>query len=241
MTDLDRPLSEQLSSADERRVLESIRLDVPTSEGAKRSAALLGLPPAAADFGGGALLGTQAATGAAVGGVVVVAALIGAFVLLDHEPAPPPRVAPPVEVVSAPKPNDAGAEPAEEPAASAEVAKSSEPAAAEPSKARVAVSQVKPTLEDQLARMDRARTALGRGDGQAALSEVAKYRSAYPKGALLQEASVIRILSLEQLGRTSEARAEAKRFLTQHPTSPHAARLERLTRTDGAAAPGGAQ
>ncbi len=222
-------------------MLESIRLDVPTSEGAKRSAALLGLPPAAADFGGGALLGTPATTGAAVGGAVVVAALLGAFVLLDREPAPPPRVASPVVVVSVPNPDDAGAAPAEEPAASVEVAESGEPAATEPSKARSTVSQAKPSLEDQLARMDRARTALGRGEGQVALSEVAKYRSAYPKGALLQEASVIRILSLEQLGRTSEARAEAKRFLTRHPTSPHAARLERLTRTDGAAVPGGAQ
>lgn len=236
MTDLDRPLSEQLLSESERRVLGSIRLDVPTSEGAQRSAAMLGLSPGAAEFGSSAAVGSQVATGAAVGGAVVIAALIGAFVLFDGEApparAPAPKPAPIAKVV-------ASGSSSGEPRVSEPVAAVAPSEPADEAPARPLPSAAKPSLEDQLARMDRARAALGRGDGAAALSEVGRYQSAYPNGALLQEARVIRILSLDQLGRTSEARTEAKRFVSKYPNSPHAQRLERLTREPITVAPGG--
>ena len=54
------------------------------------------------------------------------------------------------------------------------------------------------------------------------------YPQKYPGGKLGQERELIAIEALSALGRTAEARARAKLFLTLFPDSAHRRRLEVL-------------
>jgi len=56
------------------------------------------------------------------------------------------------------------------------------------------------SLSEQVQSLDRARVALGSGDTSAALLEIAHYRSAWPRGVFLTEASVLEIEALAKRG-----------------------------------------
>jgi outer membrane protein assembly factor BamD (BamD/ComL family) len=76
--------------------------------------------------------------------------------------------------------------------------------------------------------VDEARKQLGSGKPQAALSTLNRYHHEYPKGALGQEAMLLRIEALAQMGDRSAARTLATRFLNSQPSSPHRKRIESL-------------
>lgn len=130
------------------------------------------------------------------------------------------------------------AQPAQAPAALP--APASEPRAAEvavPRSAPVAGNSVArasaasvhaSSLPEQVLSLDRARVALSSGDPRAALQEIAHYRSAWPKGVFLTEASVLEIEALAKSGERSLAAMRAQAFVAAHPDSPQVDRLRAL-------------
>jgi TolA-binding protein len=84
------------------------------------------------------------------------------------------------------------------------------------------------SLEGEVTALDRARSALAAGDATRALTLLAEYEQAYPKGALRPEATYLRIQALSKSGQRDAARELAARFLAKHPSSPHAAQLQAL-------------
>ncbi len=84
------------------------------------------------------------------------------------------------------------------------------------------------SLPEQVASLDRARMALGAGDSAATLAEISHYRSTWPRGVFLTEASVLEIQALAKRGEIVLAGMRAKAFVTAHPDSPQADRLRQL-------------
>lgn len=78
------------------------------------------------------------------------------------------------------------------------------------------------SLDDELARIDRARGLLASGKPSETLAEVKAYRREYSAQSFADEADSLEVRALAALGRTSEARALAERFLTKRPGSPYA-------------------
>ncbi|MBV1856823.1 MAG: hypothetical protein KUG77_00325 [Nannocystaceae bacterium] len=66
-----------------------------------------------------------------------------------------------------------------------------------------------------------ARAAMKTDAGEA-LERLAEARSEFPRGLLREEREALTILSLEKLGRSSQANAAAKRFLETHGDGPYA-------------------
>lgn len=83
-------------------------------------------------------------------------------------------------------------------------------------------------LREEIRQLDQARAQIRSGSAAQALTTISHYRAQFPRGSFLQEASVLRIEALAASGNRAMATADAKRFLAQHPRSPHADRLERL-------------
>ncbi len=90
----------------------------------------------------------------------------------------------------------------------------------------------KSSLPEQVLSLDRARVALNAGDASGALAEIAHYRSAWPRGVFLTEASVLEIEALAKRGEIVLAGMRAQAFVTAHPDSPQAGRLRALIPAD---------
>lgn len=174
---------------------------------------------------------TSAKTGVAsfiaVAGLVTVSAGGGWLVYRHHVaaiPAPavsakpvPARVTPPPPVVDA-----RAAAPRPTPAATTEPPRPSSP---------TPVPSATGDLREEISSMDRARAAVRAGDGKRALAALADYQKRFPRGTFAQEATVLRIEALVQVGQGATAQALGKKFLAAHPESPHAERIERLLGT----------
>jgi len=74
-------------------------------------------------------------------------------------------------------------------------------------------------LAAERAVLDVARTALGRGDAENALSAATEHAKKFPRGALSEEREAIAVQALAAGGRKDEARARAERFKKAHPDS----------------------
>jgi outer membrane protein assembly factor BamD (BamD/ComL family) len=83
-------------------------------------------------------------------------------------------------------------------------------------------------VTEQIALIDAARDALAHGRAERALTTVRQYHARFPKGAFRPEAAAIKIEALMKLGRTTEARSLAERFLVAHGPGPLAERVARL-------------
>jgi hypothetical protein len=90
---------------------------------------------------------------------------------------------------------------------------------------RAAARDTGSTLAQELSLLQRARRALNRSDARLALGIVQSLDERFPNGVLMEERAATRILSLCQLQRTDEARAQAHRFLAAHPRSVYAERV----------------
>jgi hypothetical protein len=84
------------------------------------------------------------------------------------------------------------------------------------------------SLAEQVQSLDRARLALGSGDSSAALREISRYRTTWPDGVFLTEASVLEIEALAARGERSMAANRAADFVEAHPDSPQAEHLRTL-------------
>ncbi|KYF93925.1 hypothetical protein BE20_07830 [Sorangium cellulosum] len=76
--------------------------------------------------------------------------------------------------------------------------------------------------------IDRARDALGAGDAAGCLSALDAYDRRFPRSAMGEEATVLRIEALIRLGDRARAADLGQRFLASRPTSPHAAGVRAL-------------
>ncbi|MGH7440330.1 MAG: hypothetical protein ACRENE_31945 [Polyangiaceae bacterium] len=83
-----------------------------------------------------------------------------------------------------------------------------------------AMVAVTPTIGAETQLLRRADQALRNGDPARALDLLDEHARTFPNGVLAQERSAERVTTLCALGRSSEARAEAARFLAATAESP---------------------
>lgn len=81
------------------------------------------------------------------------------------------------------------------------------------------------SLAAEMKALERVRTILGR-DPRRALDLLDAYARRFPHGQLAVEARALRIVSLCESGATIAGRGEARVFLSAHPRSPYASRIE---------------
>jgi hypothetical protein len=62
--------------------------------------------------------------------------------------------------------------------------------------------------------------ALSAHDGAAALAALTRHEARFPTSAVASERAGLRVLALCELGRTAEARVEARAFLAHAPRDP---------------------
>lgn len=74
-------------------------------------------------------------------------------------------------------------------------------------------------LAAERALLEMARTALGRGQGGAAIEALEKQARQFPRGRLVEEREVLLVQALAQAGRTKEARERGDRFRQRFPHS----------------------
>jgi Tetratricopeptide repeat len=67
--------------------------------------------------------------------------------------------------------------------------------------------------------LDAARTALARGDREAAMEALGQCAQRYPRGTFVEEREALTIKCLWAMGRTGEARPRAARFVQRYPGS----------------------
>jgi hypothetical protein len=123
------------------------------------------------------------------------------------------------------------ASPASAPVAAPAVKSAAAPSAQLPLRVSVRTPKAS-SLPEQVLSLDRARVALDAGDSAAALAEISHYRSAWPRGVFLTEASVIEIEALAKRGEIALAGTRAQAFVTAHPDYPQAERLRALIHGD---------
>jgi hypothetical protein len=169
-------------------------------------------------------------------------------------PQPPPvEVAPPALEVDGPEPGEAAAPddapPVDEPSFEASPSLSAplrgsartvpRPTSDEPSRAPTApeAGQGEPGAAPSEMQLIRRAHLLTKSDPRAALRILAEHAARFPEGAFAQEREVLAIDALLHAGRKDEAQARGRRFMQDHPGSPHVPRLRALL-TRGAETPG---
>lgn len=90
---------------------------------------------------------------------------------------------------------------------------------------RAAPRAAESSLAEELAMLQRARRALGAGNGLLALGIVSELDERFPRGVLVEERVATRVFSLCALERVAEARAVGHEFLSRHPSSVYAERV----------------
>jgi hypothetical protein len=228
---------------EERALLESAELDVPTPGAQNRTLAALGV--------GGAALSTTVTAGSAKAaaasagktfglGKLIAALAIGGTAggAALHYRAQFITATPTVAHVSAPaKPAEHSA-PTPAAAAAPEVAAESAAAATEPApapdispsatKPSSATARSEPDIAEEIASLDRARRASELGDFGAALSELDQYDRSFKQGRLRPEALLLRVQTLISKGDVTGAKTLGSRFLARYPKSPLSPRIQKL-------------
>ncbi|MDQ2642385.1 MAG: hypothetical protein M3020_01125 [Myxococcota bacterium] len=242
ITKLPEPLRTTGALELERRLLDAAAREEPSNEMLERMARSLGVatPVALAPSpraGEGPLpdpgltsAGTATGTSTLVpwlSGAIVVAAVTGAVFATrpDSEELVPPRAMNPV---TAPQTAALQTPPLAAPVlpAPSSVEDSGKAVDASPTEQRV--RSPKADIAEQIALIDAARTAVSSGSANRALRLVRQYQSKYPTGSFGPEATALKIEALTKLGRTTEARSAAERFVIQHRGTPIADRVARL-------------
>jgi outer membrane biosynthesis protein TonB len=233
-----------------RAALEAARDDGPTLEQLERLAGRL--PPGGGSSPPPAPRGPSLAAPAR--GVLSKAATVGVIVALlgggalwlvlgDSPPrAPPPQAANTVDLAIVPpagpppteppptEPPPAKPPPTEPPPPATSAVETSAhhlPTSASARAKAPAPARSAEEGESEIRLLQRAQDALGSSPARA-LQITNEHITRFPRGMLAQEREVIAISALRALGRTSEARARATRFLAAYPRSAHRRRLEVL-------------
>jgi hypothetical protein len=212
MRDPTRLLNSAVSEP-ELRLLRAGSLEEPPPEALQRLAATLGVRPSAVQLSpagstASAAVATKFPLAALVATATTAALVLSASVWFatrsaDSAPAPAPEA-----VESQPRAAEVPA-PAVDPAPVAEPV----PRAA---------------LAEEIARLDAVRRLLAANRLAPALAALQSYERDYARGALRQEATLLRIEALQRAGRRAEARDLAGRYLADNPDSPHGPRIRAL-------------
>jgi len=216
----------------ERRMLEAALQKKPSSAASSRMAKALGVAmtigttTTATTVAAGATVTKVAATAGATAawpwvtvgvlGLVVGGAVIGTRAGRE---ARPPQSSPPAVTVPAPAPPAPATAPAK-PALPPEP-----PARAVTSSPRVRAATATSELREQVALLDSARQAMSDGESRRTLEIVRRYLDRYPSGTFRPEATAIQIEALMKVGRETEARALAERFVAENRGSLLAKRV----------------
>jgi hypothetical protein len=235
MMDANRLLD--AGSERERALLRAGISEMPSTESVRTAARVLGLVPRVALvaylFGVVAKSIKWSSIGAYVlapvavvtGGVAVVYAVAERQAPMVAAVAPPVRIEaaldrPPALLASDRMPSAALQADGEKPPVSrAAVAARSDAATAHDASVDV---------RRQIEWIDHARSLAESGDATGALQSVDQYDRAYPHGVLSEEAALLRIEALAARGDRAAAATFAKRFLSEHPRSVHAAKVRAL-------------
>lgn len=227
----------------ERRLLEAARREQPSSELSARMAQAIGvsMPQAGNAAGAGARTGKAAFKAASassslppwVSGALATAVVVGAFLATRPRatPSASPAVAAPAASVPAAQSSPLAAPPAAMPRADAPSNAAEELPASVPAplaSPRGRSGTTAGALANQIALVDAARAALAGGGAERALAIVREYQAQYPTGTFRPEVAAVKIEALVKLGRTTEARTLAERFVAAHGASPLADRVARL-------------
>ena len=160
----------------------------------------------------------------AMAGLVVAGLVTGGAVVAKRETAKEPVVQPVAVLAPAPvAPQPTPVEPI--PVAVPEEAPKAEPAERVRQEPRTAPV---PDIREEIRLLDQARAAVKSGAHDKALRTLAKYDQKFPRGQFRQEAQVLKMEALKQSGENERASALAKKFLAEHPNSPHVERVENV-------------
>jgi hypothetical protein len=206
--------------------------------GTSASLGTAGTVAAASVAGKSALTAGSVAVWLAVGAGLGTVASAPALVVRLSRPAPAAHVAP--AVAPAPRAVEAAAEPARlEPRAvtapTVEAASAPAPLRVE-ARASAAVPSAAPrSIADETRVLEAAQRELASGRAASALALLDEHAERFPSGALGEERTAARVLSLCALGRTEEARRSAAAFLERSPRSPLIPRLRGSCALEGRA------
>lgn len=202
-------------------LLASAREDGPSRDARRRTAAALGIGLAVTTVSATARGGTIAKVIAAG---VVVAALGGGVAIATREP---PRMREPVIVPTAPASTaaTASAAPAEAPVQDPDPVASEAAPVTVPARTPPATTAKK---QGDLAREVRSLDAVRGARGAAALRELDRHDREFPRGALREEAAMLRVEALSEIGEEAAARRLARTLLDKDPSGPHARRLRSI-------------
>jgi hypothetical protein len=159
----------------------------------------------------------------ALAGVVVVGLVTGGAVVAKrqaNEPIPVAAAAAPVAIA----PKATPVEPVPVPAP--EVGPAAEPVRRTASEVRTVAPVA--DIREEIRLLDQARSAVRSGASARALRTLAKYEQRFPRGQFRQEVQVLRMEALNQSGESDRAAVLAKKFLAEHPNSPHVERVEKV-------------
>jgi outer membrane protein assembly factor BamD (BamD/ComL family) len=84
-------------------------------------------------------------------------------------------------------------------------------------------------LREEIRLLDQARAAVRTGANLQALKLLEKYERRYPRSQFRQEAQVLRVEALARSGQKQAAAALGKKFVAEHPESPHVERVQAVT------------
>jgi outer membrane protein assembly factor BamD (BamD/ComL family) len=87
---------------------------------------------------------------------------------------------------------------------------------------------VEPTIDEEIKLMNGAQAALHVGDPRRALQLLSEHARRFRNGKLASARAVTHMIALCALGRSSDARLEAERFLAKTPSSPFAERVRNV-------------
>jgi hypothetical protein len=240
------PARLSVSSGDdvERRLLRAARTGAPAGARQRALVAASSALAASSLTAGGAAAGGAAKAGTAailkwlgIAGVTGTAALAGAIMLgepREHAPSSRRSIETTMTASAPPSPATATTAAAVNPAptASTVAAAPSTPAApVAPPPKPVASGPVSTTATEVVA-LDETRQALTEGAPARALSILDRYAARFPRGAMAQEAAVLRIEALVRAGDVASARRAAASFCAAHPDSPYVARVQSLIAGD---------
>jgi hypothetical protein len=214
---LDSALEKRPSAAASARIAKALGVTVTTVGTAAAAKAL------AAQATSKATVAAAATTWPWISAGLVGLAVAGAVVGTRLRHATPPEVFPSPVAVTAP------VAPPPPRAAIAPVAEVTDPAAG-PAKLihRSHAPAMASDLREEIAVVDSARAALSSGDAARALEVLRRYQAKYASGSFRPEATAIRIEALVKLGRQSEARTLAARFVAEQRGTLLAKRVAEL-------------
>ncbi|HLK93531.1 MAG TPA: hypothetical protein VKZ18_26810 [Polyangia bacterium] len=221
----------------ERRMLDAVMEQRPSAASSARMARALGVTvtsigtaAASKALAANAAAKAGAATGASavwhwisagVLGLAVAGAVVGARTFGRHRARPESAV-----TAASPTAPPAAASPEmPAPPPAVEATHATPPSATPARRHRDAVTG---DLRDEIAFVDAARDALSSGAAQRALELLRRYQERYPSGSFRPEATATRIEALVKLGRETEARALARRFVAEYRGSLLGARVAEM-------------